>query len=64
MDSPRKSQHKGNAKNFQRNEKVQVMRDGQWVDYSKPCGSKLVVELAVKAMTIYGQQNVRIAQAV
>jgi len=53
-------QHKNQGKNFRRDSKVQVFRNEQWTDYTKPCGSKLVVELAVRAMEIYGQQNVRI----
>jgi hypothetical protein len=48
------------ANNFQRNWKVQVFCNNEWVDYTKPCGSKVVVNLAVVAMAIYDADKVRI----
>jgi hypothetical protein len=48
------------ARNFQKNEKVQICVDGQWQDYTKPCGSKLVIEMALRAERIYGMKNVRV----
>ena len=53
-------QYRNQANNFKRNWKVQVFRNNEWVDYTKPCGSKVVVDLAVRAMTIYDADKVRI----
>jgi hypothetical protein len=52
--------YKNMARNFQKNEKVQICVDGQWQDYTKPCGSKLVIEMALRAERIYGMKNVRV----
>jgi hypothetical protein len=49
--------------NFRKNTKVQVMRDGQWVDYTIPCTQKLAVEIALKAEKSFGLHNVRLANA-
>lgn len=53
-------QYRKQTNNFQRNWKVQVFRNNEWVDYTKPCGSKVVVNLAACAMTIYDADKVRI----
>lgn len=53
---------KGNAKNFQRNEKVQVLIDGVWVDRTLPCGSKQVIHHALLLERLYGMHNVRIVK--
>jgi len=52
--------YKNMARNFQKNEKVQICVDGQWRDYTKPCGSKLVIQMALRAERIYGIKNVRV----
>jgi hypothetical protein len=57
-------QYRNQANNFQRNWKVQVFKNNEWVDYTKPCGSKVVVDLAVRAMTIYDADKVRIEKIV
>ena len=57
-----KKQHCNKVNNFQRNWKVQVFRNNEWVDYTKPCGSKVVVFLATAAMAIYDADKVRIEQ--
>ncbi len=49
--------------NFRKDTKVQVNRDGQWVDYTIPCTQKLAVELALKAIRSFGRENVRLANA-
>jgi hypothetical protein len=49
--------------NFRKNIKVQVNRDGQWVDYTIPCTQKLAVEIALKAEKSFGLHNVRLANA-
>jgi hypothetical protein len=52
--------YKNQHRNFQRNEKVQILVDSLWEDYTSPCGSKLVVEFCIRAERIYGMRNVRI----
>ena len=52
--------NKKNGKNFAKKEKVQVFKSGTWVDYSAPCGSKMVVKIACDAEAIYGVGNVKI----
>ena len=57
-------QYSKQAKNFQRNEKVQVFDDfyKEWFDYTTPLGKKEVVQMALHAERYYGKQNVRIAK--
>ena len=52
--------NKKNGKNFAKKEKVQVFKDGSWVNYSVPCGPKLVTKIACDAELIYGVGNVKI----
>ena len=59
---PKTSQRTGNVKNFKKTEKVQIMFDGVWSDFTQPCGSKLVIEFALKAEQLYGMSNVRIVK--
>ena len=54
--------YKNQAKNFRQQEVVQVMRDGEWKDYTKPCGSKLVIEFTLRAERLYGIKNVRVVR--
>jgi len=59
---PIQTSRKGNAKNFQRNEKAQVLVDGVWEDRTLPCGSKQVVHHALLLERLYGMRNVRIVK--
>lgn len=59
---PRRSQRTGNANNFKKAEKVQIFFDNAWIDYTKPCGSSQVIEMALKAEQLYGMPNVRIVK--
>jgi len=63
MTYPTKSNnHRGNAKNFQRNQKAQVLIDGVWEDRTLPCGSKQVVHHALLLERLFGIGNVRIVK--
>lgn len=63
MTYPTKSNnHRGNAKNFRRNQKVQVQLDGVWIDRTLPCGSLQVVRWALHFEKYYGMHNVRIVK--
>lgn len=55
--------NKQHAQNFAKKEKVQIYKDGQWVDYSVPCGSKVVTKIACDAELVYGVGNVKIVNA-
>ena len=46
--------------NFRKDTKVQIKSDEHWKDYTVPCTIKLAVELALRAESIYGVQNVRL----
>ena len=59
---PVQKSRKGNAKNFQRNEKAQVLVDGVWEDRTLLCGSKQVVHHALLLERLYGMHNVRIVK--
>lgn len=52
--------NKPNGKNFSKKEKVQVFKNGAWVDYSEPCGGKMVTKIACDAELLYGVGNVKI----
>jgi hypothetical protein len=55
--------NKKNGKNFVKKEKVQVFKNGAWVDYSVLRGSKIVTKIACDAELIYGVGNVKIVSA-
>lgn len=57
-----KASRKGNAKNFQRKDKVQVCYDGVWTDRTKPCGSLQAVRWALHFEKYHGFKNVRIVK--
>ena len=48
--------------NFRKNTKVQIKSNEHWKDYTVPCTMKLAVELALRAESIYGVQNVRLSR--
>jgi hypothetical protein len=48
--------------NFRKNTKVQIKSSEHWKDYTVPCTMKLAVELALRAESIYGMQNVRLSK--
>ena len=48
--------------NFRKNTKVQIKSSEHWKDYTVPCTMKLAVELALRAESIYGVQNVRLSK--
>lgn len=54
--------YKNQAKNFRRYI-AQVLIDGEWQDRTKPCGSKLVEEFALRLENLFGAKNVRIVNA-
>ena len=52
--------YKNQAKNFQKNEKVQVKIFDVWEDYSLLCGSRQVLWVFHRAEKFYGLGNARI----
>jgi len=54
--------YKNQAKNFQKNEKVQIRygNEAEWEDYTKPLGSRQILEMIRRAIILFDRENVRI----